>query len=52
MQRRDLLKAMAAFGVYAMMPAVARGASVARKYDGVTLNVSTFSTAWPQLIRQ
>lgn len=52
MQRRDLLKAMAAFGVYAMMPAIARGASVARKYDGVTLNVSTFSTAWPQLIRQ
>lgn len=52
MQRRDLLKAMAAFGVYSMIPAIARGANVARKYDGVTLNVSTFSTAWPQLIRQ
>ncbi len=52
MQRRDLLKAMAAFGVYSMMPAIARGASVARKYEGVTLNVSTFSTAWPQLIRK
>lgn len=52
MQRRDLLKAMAAFGVYSMIPAIARGANVARKYDGVTLNVSIFSTAWPQLIRQ
>lgn len=52
MQRRDLLKAMAAFGVYSMMPAIARGANVARKYEGVTLNVSTFSTAWPQLIRK
>lgn len=52
MQRRDLLKAMAAFGVYSMVPAIARGATTARKYTGVTLNVSTFSTAWPQLIRQ
>lgn len=52
MQRRDLLKAMAAFGVYSMMPALARGANVARKYEGVTLNVSLFSTAWPQLIRK
>ncbi len=52
MQRRDLLKAMAAFGVYSMVPAIARGANTARKYEGVTLNVSTFSTAWPQLIRQ
>nr|WP_318382627.1 extracellular solute-binding protein [uncultured Enterobacter sp.] len=52
MQRRDLLKAMAAFGVYSMVPAIARGASVARKYEGVTLNVSIFSTAWPNLIRQ
>lgn len=52
MQRRDLLKAMAAFGVYSMIPAIARGANAARKYDGVTLNVSTFSNAWPQLIRQ
>jgi multiple sugar transport system substrate-binding protein len=25
MQRRDLLKAMAAFGVYSMIPAIARG---------------------------
>lgn len=52
MQRRELLKAMAAFGVYAMMPAIARGASGARKYEGVTLNVSTFSAAWPKLLRQ
>ncbi|TCL02124.1 ABC transporter substrate-binding protein [Sodalis ligni] len=52
MQRRDLLKAMAAFGVYAMVPAIARGADSARKYEGVTLNVSTFSAAWPALIRR
>ncbi|MDU6926370.1 ABC transporter substrate-binding protein [Franconibacter helveticus 513] len=52
MQRRDLLKAMAAFGVYAMMPALARGANGARKFEGVTLNVSTFSAAWPKLLRQ
>ncbi len=52
MQRRDLLKAMAAFGVYAMVPAFARGANGAKKYAGVTLNVSTFSTAYPTLLRQ
>lgn len=52
MQRRDLLKAMAAFGVYAMVPSFARGANGAKKYDGVTLNVSTFSTAYPTLLRQ
>lgn len=52
MQRRDLLKAMAAFGVYSMIPAISRGANAARKYDGVTLNVSTFSNTWPQLIRR
>lgn len=52
MQRRDLLKAMAAFGVYAMVPGFARGANGAKKYDGVTLNVSTFSSAYPTLLRQ
>lgn len=52
MQRRDLLKAMAAFGVYAMVPGFARGAKGAKKYDGVTLNVSTFSSAYPTLLRQ
>lgn len=52
MQRRDLLKAIAAFGVYAMVPGFARGAKGAKKYDGVTLNVSTFSSAYPTLLRQ
>ncbi|WP_435953809.1 ABC transporter substrate-binding protein [Dryocola sp. BD626] len=52
MQRRELIKAMAAFGVYAMVPGFARGAGGAKKYDGVTLNVSTFSTAYPTLLRQ
>lgn len=52
MERRDLIKAMAALGAISMIPGLARAAGGARKYEGVTLNVSTFSAAWPTLVRQ
>ncbi|MGK6310367.1 ABC transporter substrate-binding protein [Variovorax sp. DT-64] len=49
--RRHLLGACAALGAGALWPALA-GAQGAKKFAGVTLNVSTFSAAYPKLIQQ
>lgn len=51
-QRRRLLQAAAALGASAMMPGVVRAQSGAKKYSGVTLNVSVFSTSYAKLLQQ
>jgi multiple sugar transport system substrate-binding protein len=51
-QRRRLLQAAAAFGASAMLPTLVRAQSGAKKYSGVTLNVSVFSTAYAKLLQQ
>jgi multiple sugar transport system substrate-binding protein len=50
--RRRLLQAGVALGATALLPGVAAAQSGARKYAGVTLNVSTFSAAYPKLLQQ
>lgn len=49
--RRHLLKASAALGAGSLWPALA-GAQGTKKFAGVTLNVSTFSAAYPKLLQQ
>lgn len=51
-QRRRLLQAAAALGASAILPAMVRAQSGAKKYSGVTLNVSVFSTAYAKLLQQ
>ncbi|MEJ8845612.1 ABC transporter substrate-binding protein [Variovorax rhizosphaerae] len=50
--RRGLLKAGAALGAGAFLPGLAAAQGGAKKFDGVTLNVSTFSAAYPKLLQQ
>jgi multiple sugar transport system substrate-binding protein len=50
--RRALLQAGAALGASALLPGRAAAQAGARKYAGVTLNVSTFSAAYPKLLQQ
>ncbi|WP_225785332.1 ABC transporter substrate-binding protein [Xenophilus sp. Marseille-Q4582] len=52
LQRRQLLAAGAAFGAGALLPGRAPAQGGAKKYQGVTLNVSTFSAAYPKLLQQ
>lgn len=49
--RRSLLSGSAALGAASLWPALA-GAQGAKKFAGVTLNVSTFSAAYPKLLQQ
>jgi len=51
-QRRRLLQAAAALGASAILPRMVRAQSGAKKYSGVTLNVSVFSTAYAKLLQQ
>lgn len=51
-QRRKLLTAGAALGAGALLPGRAPAQGGAKKYQGVTLNVSTFSAAYPKLLQQ
>lgn len=50
--RRHLLAAGAALGAAALLPGVSAAQGGAKKYQGVTLNVSTFSAAYPKLLQQ
>jgi len=50
--RRRLIQTGAALGATALLPGFAAAQSGARKYAGVTLNVSTFSAAYPKLLQQ
>lgn len=51
-QRRQLLQAASAIGATALLPSFAHAQSGAKKFQGVTLNVSTFSAAYPKLLQQ
>lgn len=51
-QRREFLAAGAALGAGALLPAFAAAPGGAKKYAGVTLNVSTFSAAYPTFLKQ
>ena len=51
-RRRALLQAGAAFGAGALLPTLAAAQGGAKKFAGVTLNVSTFSAAYPKLLQQ
>jgi len=51
-QRRKLIAAGAALGAGALLPGRAPAQGGAKKYQGVTLNVSTFSSAFPRLLQQ
>jgi multiple sugar transport system substrate-binding protein len=51
-QRRRLLQAAAAMGASALLPGMVRAQSGAKKYSGVTLNVSGFSTAYAAKLLQ
>lgn len=50
--RRRLLTAGAALGATAMLPRLGIAQGGAKKYQGVTLNVSTFSAAYPRLLQE
>ncbi|MDM0018759.1 ABC transporter substrate-binding protein [Variovorax saccharolyticus] len=51
-ERRRLLQAAAAVGAGALLPGLAAAQGGAKKFAGVTLNVSTFSAAYPKLLQQ
>ncbi|RYG14622.1 MAG: extracellular solute-binding protein [Burkholderiales bacterium] len=55
-QRRQLLQAATAFGASALLPAafpqLAAAQTGAKKFSGITLNVSTFSAAYPALLQK
>lgn len=51
-QRRQFLAAGAALGASTLLPSRALAQGGAKKYAGVTLNVSTFSAAYPKLLQQ
>lgn len=50
--RRALIKTGAALGAGLLLPGRAAAQGGARKYAGITLNVSTFSAAYPKLLQQ
>lgn len=50
--RRNVLKGAAALGASAVFPAWVKAQGGAKKYAGVTLNVSTFSASYPKLLQQ
>jgi multiple sugar transport system substrate-binding protein len=54
LQRRSLLTASAALGAASLLPglAAAQPQGGAKKFAGVTLNVSTFSATYPKLLQQ
>ena len=52
LQRRRLLQASAAIGAASLLPGIAAAQGGAKKFTGVTLNVSTFSAAYPKLLQQ
>jgi multiple sugar transport system substrate-binding protein len=52
LHRRDLLKTTAALGAASLLPGLAGAQGGAKKFAGVTLNVSTFSAAYPKLLQQ
>ncbi|MDM0073653.1 extracellular solute-binding protein [Variovorax sp. J2P1-59] len=51
-QRRRLLQASAALGAGSLLPRLAAAQGGPKKFSGVTLNVSTFSAAYPKLLQQ
>ncbi|HYP72214.1 MAG TPA: extracellular solute-binding protein, partial [Variovorax sp.] len=51
-QRRHFLAAGAALGAGALLPSRVLAQGTAKKYTGVTLNVSTFSAAYPKFLQQ
>ena len=51
-RRRQLIATGAALGAGALLPRRAPAQGGAKKYQGVTLNVSTFSAAYPKLLQQ
>ncbi|SFD81916.1 ABC transporter substrate-binding protein [Paracidovorax konjaci] len=52
-QRRHLLQAATGIGASLLLPGLASAqAGGARRFQGVTLNVSTFSAAYPKLLQQ
>ena len=51
-RRRGLLQAGAALGAGALLPRLAAAQGGAKKFAGVTLNVSTFSAAYPTLLQR
>ena len=51
-QRRRLLQASAELGAGALLPSLAAAQGGTKKVSGVTLNVSTFSAAYPKLLQQ
>jgi len=50
--RRRLLKSTAALGAAGLLPRAAWAETLAGRFKGVTLNVSTFSAAYPTLLQQ
>src|SRR5690349_1156253 len=50
-RRRHLLGA-AALSASGLLPSITAAIGGAKKYEGVTLNVSTFSAAYPKLLQQ
>jgi len=50
--RRGLLKTGVILGATALVPGLAAAQGGAKRYSGVTLNVSTFSAAYPKLLQQ
>ncbi|MDM0110626.1 extracellular solute-binding protein [Variovorax sp. J22R133] len=50
--RRHLLQASAALGASTLLPTLATAQGAAKKFAGVTLNVSTFSAAYPTLLQK
>ncbi|HEY8358609.1 MAG TPA: extracellular solute-binding protein [Ramlibacter sp.] len=51
-QRRHFLSDTAALAASALLPGFAAAQGGAKKFAGVTLNVSTFSAAYPKLLQQ
>ena len=51
-QRRQLLQAATGLGASLLLPPLVHAQSGAKKFQGVTLNVSTFSAAYPKLLQQ
>ena len=51
-RRRGLLKAGAAFGAGSLLSGLVAAQGGTKKFAGITLNVSTFSAAYPKLLQQ
>jgi len=51
-RRRGLLKAGAAFGAGSLLSGLMAAQGGTKKFAGITLNVSTFSAAYPKLLQQ